>query len=51
MAVAPESRNSLHIEECDFDEQVLNKISFMDLFSCMNYPLSAIYTIGKLVAK
>ena len=51
MAVAADSSNSLHIEECDFNEPVLNKIVYMNLFSCINYPLTAKYTTGELIAK
>ena len=39
MAVAAESSNSLEVEEYPFNEQVLNKIFYVDLFNCINYPL------------
>ena len=51
MAVAAESSHSLQIEECDLDEPVLNKISFVDLFRCMNYPLTVKYASGNHIAK
>ena len=51
MAVIAESSESLDLEECNFNEQVLNKVFYVDLFSCINYPLTAEYTIGKLIAK
>ena len=41
MAEAAESSNSLHIEEYDFNEPVLNKIFYVALFGCINYPLTA----------
>ena len=51
MAVAAESSHSLQIEECDLDEPVLNKTSFVDLFRCMNYPLTVKYASGNHIAK
>ena len=51
MAVAAESSNSLHIEQCPFNKPVLNNIFDVDLFSFINYPLTANYAIGKLTAK
>ena len=48
MAKAAESSNSLHIEKYPFNEPVLNKIFCMDLFSRINYPLTAKYATGKL---
>ena len=51
MAVAAESSNSLQIQECPFNGPELNKIFYVDLFSRINYPLTAKYAIGKLIAK
>ena len=36
MAVAAESSSSFHIGEWDFNEPVLNKIFYVDLFYCIN---------------
>ena len=41
MAVAAESSNSLEIEECPFNEPVLNKMFYVDLVNRINYPLTA----------
>ena len=51
MTVATKSRRSLHIEKCDFNELILNKVFYLVLFSCINYRLTAKYTFGKLIAK
>ena len=51
MAVAAEPSNSLQTEECPFNGPVLNKTFYVDLFSPINYPLTAKYAIGKLIAK
>ena len=50
MAVAAESSNSLRIKEYPFNEPVLNKIFYVDLFSRINYPLTEKYTVGKFIA-
>ena len=47
MAVAADSSNSFHIEICCFNQPVLNKICYVDLFSCINRPLTVKYTTGK----
>ena len=51
MALAAKSRSSLHIEKCDFNELVLNKIFYLVAFSCINPPLTATHTSEKLNAK
>ena len=51
MPVAAESGNSLHMEECDFNEPVFSKSFYVDVFSCINCPLNAKYITGKLVVK
>ena len=45
------SSSSLHIEKCDFTYQILSKLFYLVLFSCMNYHLTAKYKAGKLVAQ
>ena len=51
MAVGAKWRRSLHIEECNFREPVLNKILYLLDFNCINRRFTAKYTSGKLVAK
>ena len=51
MAVAAKSSNCFEIEQYPFNGPVLNKIFYVDLFSRMNYPLTAKYAIGKLITK
>ena len=51
MTLAAELSNSLNTEECDFFKVNLNKIFFLDSFSCINYHLTEKYTAGKLMAK
>ena len=45
------SSSSLYIEECDFTWQVLAKIFYLVLSSCMNYHLTAKYKTEKRIAK
>ena len=51
MAVAAESSNSLQTDKCPSIGPVFNKIFYLNLFSRINYPLTAKYVIGKLAAK
>ena len=51
MAVGAESSNSLQTDKCPSIGPVFNKIFYVDLFSRINYPLTAKYVIAKLVAK
>ena len=48
MAVIAKSRSSLHKDKCDFNKIVLKKILYLVVFSCINLPLTAKYTSGKL---
>ena len=50
MAVAAESSNSLHIEQCPFNKPVLNNIFDVDLFSFINYPLTYRTRINNKIA-
>ena len=45
------SSSSLHIEKCDFTYQILSKLFYLVLFSCMNYHLTAKYKTEKRIAK
>ena len=45
MAIAVESNISLHIEECNFEWNILS-----DLSNCINYALIAKYKTEKLIA-
>ena len=49
MAVAAKSKSSLHIEECDLKELVLDKIFYLVVFSCINCPLTPKYTSENLI--
>ena len=49
MVVVAKSRSSLHIEKCDFDELILNKIFYLVTFSCINLPLTVKYTSESLL--
>ena len=51
MTPAGKSSSSLHIEEYDFILLILSKISYLALFSCKNYHLTAKYKTEKLIAK
>ena len=51
MAVVAESSDSLQTDKCPSIGPVSNKIFCVDLFSRINYPLTAKYVIAKLVAK
>ena len=50
MAVAAKSR-SFPKEKRDFNKLVFNKIFYLVVFSCINYPINAKYTFEKLIAK
>ena len=41
MAVVAKSRSSLHKVKCDFNKAFLNKILYLVVFSCKNFPLTA----------
>ena len=51
MAVAakPKSRTSFHIEKCDFNELVLNKIFYFVVFNCRNRLATVKYTSNLLL--
>ena len=52
MAVVGKSRSSFHKKKCDFNKLVLNKILYLVVFSCINLPFAAKYTLNeKLIAK
>ena len=51
MAAAAKPRISLHIEKCDSNTLVLNKIFYLVVFSCINLPFTEKYTSEKLIAK
>ena len=51
MAAKGTSSSSFNIEECDFSKLNLSKISYLVLFSCMNYHLTTKYKTEKLIAK
>ena len=51
MAVVAKSRGSLHKEKCNFNKQVLNKILYLVVFSCINPHPTVKYTSEKLIAK
>ena len=51
IALAEEPTSSLHIEECDFNSLIFNKIFYMELFGYINHLLTAKYTIGKILSK
>ena len=39
------------MQDCPFNKPVLKNIFDVDLFSCINYPLTANYAIRKMTAK
>ena len=51
MAVVAKSRSSMHIEKCDFNKLVLNKIFYLVVSNCINLRLAAKYISEKLFAK
>ena len=51
MAVGAESSNSMQTDKCPSIGPVFNKIFYVDLFSRINYPLTAKYVIAKLIAR
>ena len=51
MTVVAKPRSSLYERKCDFNKLVLNKISYLVVVSCINFPLTAKYTSEKLIAK
>ena len=51
MSVVAKSRSHLHKNKFNFNQQVSNKILYLDFFSCINLPLTAKYTSEELIAK
>ena len=47
MAVAGKSRSSFHIEKCDFNEVILNKMFYFVVLICINCPLTEKYISEK----
>ena len=46
-----ELRSILHIERCDFNELVLNRMFYLFVFRCKDLPLTVKYTSERLVAR
>ena len=51
MSVAAKSKSHLHKNKYNFNQQVSNKILYLDFFSCINFPITAKYKSEKLIAK